>query len=456
MKSPSSQKSSYDIPRKTALYILNKVDKTRFSLDRILEETLNKNTLLSKRDKALLNVIIYGVLRWRKRLDWVINYFSKIPLDKIDSKVLNILRMGIFQLRFLDRIPEFAVVYTCVELAKFYAGIRVAKFVNAVLRNAIRYKNVPLLPDPAENIVLYMSIAKSFPQWLIKRWVSRFSVNETKKLCDAINEVPPITVRVNTLKTDRDSLIQALKPFADKIFACNISPYGVGIKSLKSQIDKIDAYNDGWFQVQDESAQLVTFFLDPKPGEKILDACSGLGGKTGHIAQVMNNNGRIIAVDYDRKKLLRLEKTMKMLGVCNVETIQHDFKHPPFFLKEQKFDRILLDAPCSGLGVIRRNPDIKWNVFDMAKQKKRQIKILNNLASYVKKSGIIIYAVCSIEPEENEEVLKAFLNKHQEFVIEDFKSIKLPFNKTGSFKTFPHIDNMDAFFCVCLKKMTAS
>ncbi|MBE9530734.1 MAG: 16S rRNA (cytosine(967)-C(5))-methyltransferase RsmB [Proteobacteria bacterium] len=448
-----------DEVRKTALYILNTLNKERNTLDNLLEDVFREKTLFSKKDRALLQALVYGVLRWRGRLDYIIDYFSKTRLNKINPNVLNILRLGLFQIIYLDRIPVSAAVNTSVEMTKAAAAPWVVGYVNGLLRNAVREYGHVTFPDVDKDPVKALATKKSFPEWLIKRWLDRFGLKETGLLCDAINTIPPITVRCNTLKTNRKKLVKALERYAEKIKITNYAPDGGFFFNPKRSIPNIEAFENGLFQVQDEAAQLVTLHLNPQSGETILDACAGLGGKTGHIAQMMKNSGRLVAMDKDENKLMRLESEMHRLGVSIVTTRIHDLSSPLNREHFGKFDRILLDAPCSGLGVLRRNPDIKWRASqqNLAYCQKRQALFLDNLAHFVKPSGVLVYAVCSMEPEENESVIKGFLNKHGKFAIEK-KSTGLSFDacslvtRDGYLKTFPHLNNMDGFFSICMKR----
>lgn len=464
--------------RSTAILILNILDKGRKTLDMVLEDTDSMITSLPQNDRALLHALVYGVLRWRGRLDWILDHFSKTRLNRIDPRILNILRIGLFQIIFLNRIPVSAAVNTSVEMAKSFAAPWTVRFVNALLRkSAAGHKSVPF-PNPDENPISALAAKKSFPQWLVKRWHQRFGFEETEKLCDSINSIPPITLRTNTLITTRENLIQTMKGAVGKPEPTTYSPDGIFFFKSKKPIRELEAFKNGFFQVQDEAAQIVSYVLRPKAGETVLDACAGLGGKTGHIAQLMQNRGSIMAMDKDEKKLLRLESVMFQLGISNVKTRIHNLEVPFDVGSFPFFDRVLLDAPCSGLGVLRRNPDIKWR---MSKNKldclsKRQVKFLDHLAGVVKPSGVLVYSVCSTEPEENEDVVKTFLKKHPEFVIHglcskpidgndteywkntEIGSEKLPLqicrlmNQEGYLKTFPHRNHMDGFFVVCFKR----
>jgi len=452
-------KLTTDDPRKIALFILNTLDKRQKRLDSILEEILNdKKVLPLKRDRALLYALVYGVLRWRGNLDSIISRFSKTPLNKIEPNILNILRLGLFQIIYLDKIPVSAAVNTSVEMAKSSDAPWIAKFVNGVLRNIARANETVGSSLRLEPTYSHLSL----PGWLVKRWQKRFGKEETSNLCDAINKIPPITIRTNTLKINREELIISIKNEAERVeSSIPYSPDAISFFNPETSVPEMESFKKGWFQVQDEAAQLVTYMLNPKPGDMILDACAGLGGKTGHIAQMMNNSGMILSVDKEEEKLQRLMSEMNRLGVSIVKTLSHDLNEP--LLTSHLFDRILVDSPCSGLGVLRRNPDAKWSVFkeDLTYYKKREIKFLDNIAHLIKPSGIIVYAVCSTEPEENEEVVKAFLDKHSDFILE--KNIEgLPdkvhslITHDGYLKTFPHLNNMDGFFAACFKRVSLS
>jgi 16S rRNA (cytosine967-C5)-methyltransferase len=448
----------HDKARETAILILNTLHATKKPLDDILVDIFDEGRQ-SKLDKAFTYSLVYGVLRWQNRLDWIIKHFSHVKLHKIDPAVLNILRMGLFQIIFLDRVPVSAAVNTSVELSKSLGGTWVVKFVNALLRKAsTAYDTVPY-PNFEENPVLSLSTEYAFPEWLIKRWIKRFGPIETKQLCTFLNTIPPITVRTNRLKTNRDNLVRLLDQETAGASRTAISPEGVSFFNPKLPIPQLTSYQKGWFQVQDEAAQLVTLMLNPHPGETVLDACAGLGGKTGHIAQQMQNKGRIIAMDRHRQKLSRLRSEMMHLGVSIVTTNSHDMNLPFDTKRSRMFDRIILDAPCSGLGVLRRNPDAKWvlSKSNLASYQNRQVTFLDTLTPLVKIDGILVYTVCSMEPEENEGVVEAFLKEHPSFIIDkDFRNLlpemSLFIDKQGFFRTYPHTSNMDGFFAVRLRR----
>lgn len=446
-------------PRKTSLHVLNTLDQGNKTLDNILDEVLSQHPFFLKKDRALLQAIVYGVLRWRSKLDWIIDFFSKTPLQRIDPKVMNILRIALFQIIYLNRIPVSAAVNTSVEMAKSMTEPYVVRFINGLLRNAAKRYEQVLFPDVNKDPASALAVNKSFPRWMLERWLDRFGLKETAALCDAINTIPPLTVRCNTLKTRRKTLLKRLEKDVEKVACTDYAPDGAFFSHPKKSIPKMKAFEDGLFQVQDEAAQLVTLLLNPKPGETILDACAGLGGKTGHISQMMKNRGKLIAMDNNSKKLDRLQAEMVRLGISMVTPHTYDLNDPAADKSIRKFDRILLDAPCSGLGVLRRNPDTKWSTLeqDLIRHAKRQATFLDNLAHQVKPEGLLVYCVCSMEPEENESVINGFLNKHQDFAIEKHPD-GLPHEArslltgNGYLKTFPHLHNMDGFFAVCMKR----
>jgi 16S rRNA (cytosine967-C5)-methyltransferase len=265
--------------RRKALAILNQVAQNRLTLDAILERMLGADSGLSRNDRAFANMLVFGVLRWQGKMDWIIGHFSKTPLKKINPGVLNILRLGIYQILYLTRVPISAAVNTSVELAKHSSPVWIVQYVNGLLRNVARHhENIPF-PDPEKNRCVALTVSKSFPKWLIEKWLLRFGPEETESICDAVNTIPPITVRTNTLVVTRQKLKEAIENTAETASITAFSPLGVRMVRPAMPIPELPAFQKGWFQVQDEAAQLVTLLLNPKPGETVLDACAGLGEK---------------------------------------------------------------------------------------------------------------------------------------------------------------------------------
>jgi len=446
--------------RSLALEILNDVDSPNRTLDQLLEEKLAPSGLEDKRDRALLNALAMGVTRWRSRLDFIIRHCSRTPLDKIDPPVLNALRLGVFQLAYLNRIPPSAAVDTSVELVKLFSPKWVVRFANAVLRRAAAdWRRIPL-PDLSADPVEAIAIRKSFPEWLVRRWLQRYAPEETLRRCDLLNEIPPITLRTNTLRTSRPELIAALAGEAESIEPTAIAPDGIRLTAPQRAVHEMPAFQQGWFQVQDEAAQLVTLLLPLHPGNSVLDACAGLGGKTGHIVQMVKNKGPVVAADSSLPRLGRLKRQMRRMGYENVRTAACDLTDASAIDTLGRFDRVLLDAPCSGLGVLRRNPDAKWRIQEamMTRFSQNQTTFLENLARLVNPQGHLVYAVCSSEPEEGKQVVDRFIGRHPEFSV-DNPVARLPVqagslvDPDGTFSSERCPGVMDGFFAVCLRRM---
>lgn len=454
---PVSPKRPPADARAAALRVLERLDSHPATLDSILENEAAMLDRLPRRDRALFNQLVYGVLRWRLRLDAVIGAHASRPLKKIAPTVRNILRLGLFQIRFLDRIPASAAVNTTVALAKTHRASKAAGFVNAVLRSALRTPGRDGLPDAAADPVGHLSVSQSVPRWLVTRWIDRLGPEEAASLCESINTIPPTVLRSNPLKNSLPELVDALAADAEQVEPLAAVPGALQLFRPCRAIHHMQAFADGRFSVQDGAAQLISLLLGPKPGETVLDACAGLGGKTTHLAQLMENRGRVVALDHVASKLERLEKESRRLGITVIETRRADLNRPIDAFDFPRFDRILLDAPCSGLGVLRRNPDAKWSFLkkDIAGFARRQVRFLDRLAPLVKKGGALVFAVCSMEPEENESVVMQFLKKHPNFAITAGQAIMeksvLPLlDADGFFRSAPHTHHMDGFFAARL------
>jgi len=447
----------FSTPRDIALSVLTSWEKSFFTLDKSLETHSEKITSLSKNDKNLCNAIIFGVLRHRNTIDWIIKAFSNTPLEKINIPLLYLLRIAIFQIKYLDRIPVFAAINTTVEIAKKRFGKKPAGFINAVLRKAAENHSSICLPNENTDASKFISIQYSLPLWLSKKWKNEFGYEKTCALAHQINTIPPITLRANTLKIDRESLSDTLSPIVKNLEFTSYASQGICFTNPDLPIYEFESFKQGLFQIQDEAAQIVTEFLNPKPEEKILDACAGFGGKTGHIAQLMKNKGRIVAADVDNNKLNCLQSDSKRLGIDILQTKPIDLLNTSIKDFDFYFDRVLIDAPCTGLGVMRRNPDTKWKRTkkDIIRICAKQKKMLNAGANLVKPGGVLVYAVCSCEKEENEAVIHSCLAKRKDFLI-DTSSGSDRYSKLltrkGFIKTYPEANNMDGFFAARLKR----
>ncbi|MCG8683428.1 MAG: 16S rRNA (cytosine(967)-C(5))-methyltransferase RsmB [Desulfobacterales bacterium] len=447
-------------PRLIAFNLLESGQKTTLPLDRAIEDASEDLNQLSRKDRALTNAIVFGVFRHRGQIDHIIKACSKISFDRLEGKVKTLLRMGIFQIIFLDRVPDFAAIHSIIELAKIKTGKKTSGFINAVLRKAAKsHKDISL--PPRRNFTAFTSAAYSIPSWLGKRWVAMYGKNKTENLCQSVLKIPPLTLRVNSLRTNRGELIQL---FESNGLSCNKSEFSlVGLDVLTSgkAVPDFPGFDDGYFQVQDEAAQLAVQLLSPKPGERILDACAGLGTKTCHIGLSMDNKGEVIANDIGSEKIDRIEPESKRLGITIIKTTSFDMIRAGRDNFGGYFDRVLVDAPCTGLGVIRRNPDTRWkrSKKDILRMAALQKKILNGAANLVTPGGVIVFAVCSCEPEENQEVISHFLNKRKDFEPDPLGFMKhLPlFSKETPDKfqlaTYPDYTNMDGFFVARLRRI---
>lgn len=434
--------------------------KTR-TLDLSLEHAQTELESLSRPDRNLCHAIVFGVLRQRGYLDFIIGSFSKKPIEKTEITVLYLLRIGLFQLIFLDRIPDFAAINTTIELAKTRTTFGAAGYINALLRAVQRAREETslqdhefiALPDSQKHLAAHIQVKFSLPGWLVKKWLAAHGREKTMGLCQILNTQPPLTLRTNTLKTDRESLGKLMESQGFGMAHTTHSPEGLNISNPGKAVTDIEGFQQGLFQIQDEAAQLVSHILDPRPHENILDGCAGLGGKTCHMAQLMENTGSILAVDSQTHKLESLGKEAQRLGLTNIQTRQIDLLDTDIREFPGYFDRVLVDAPCSGLGVIRRNPDTKWkrNFQDLLRLSALQKKILASAANLVKPGGILVYAVCSCEPEENEQVIQAFLKKRTDYSLDPWSDNLL---KTSQdfFKTYPDLLEMDGFFAARFKR----
>lgn len=409
-----------DSVRQTALNILLHLDQSNQTLDACLEEQVTETLFPSRRDRNFIYALVFGVLRHRGRLDWILSRCSDKPLKKLDTAVLGCLRLGLFQIQFMDRVPDSAAVNTSVELTKEAVGPWTGGVVNAILRRAIREADRIAYPDPDKDSVGWMHAFYSLPQWLAKRWQKAHGNHKARQLALTSIKRAPLTLRVNTLKCSRDELIAALKKEDFQVKPGKISSDSLYVEKSPKPVMETRPFENGWFQVQDEAAQLVTELLAPQPGQTVLDACAGLGGKTGHIAQKMKDQGALLAMDRGPEKLARLYAEMERLGVSIVTRREQDIICAIDPGLNGQFDRVLLDAPCSGIGVIRRNPDAKWRITPkiIVEQSLHQSNLLQRASSWVKPGGRLVYSVCSTEPEETALVVRKFMNSCPAFELE--------------------------------------
>jgi 16S rRNA (cytosine967-C5)-methyltransferase len=445
-------------PRLIALELLVEVETKPLPLDLLVERKFKRHQGLKEVDYAFVREAVYGTLRWRRRIDWVIGRISEVRLKKLERFILNLLRLGLYQILFMGKVPVSAAVNESVELAKASGREGAAGFVNAVLRR-VSDGRVDLDLPHSEDLSS-VSVRHSHPLWLVERWAHELGVDETIGLCEANNRIPPLSLRTNTLKTNRAKLLAEIKEEIPQANPAPFSPEGILIDP-PVPLSKIPRFRDGWFQVQDESSQLVGHIVDPNPGERVLDACAAPGGKTTHLAQLMANRGNVYAADISARRLSLLEENCHRLGVIIVTLLRKDLAKPLVFDGEERFDRILVDPPCSGLGTLWRNPDIKWKrkAEEISKFGEIQRAILHRLAPWIRKGGRLIYGTCTLTREENEEVLEDFMAEHGGFELEDLGRV-LPqhlqpmVGEGGFFRSFTHRHGMDGFFAARLKRVS--
>lgn len=440
--------------RELALKVLYKVEKENAYSNIALDEELNKNKLDAK-DIGLASEIVYGTITWKITLDEIIKKYSKIKLNKISIWILNILRTGIYQILFLDKVPKSAVVNEAVKLAKRYGHNASSGFVNAILRKVSKQDFDEL--NNIKDICKRLSVTTSHPEWLVKRCLEEFDEEFVSNLFVDNNKTAENTLRVNTLQISREELIEKLEA---KGINCKkgMLESTIYVSNLKN-VAHLKEFKEGLFIMQDEVATLASVVLNPKEGENVLDACAAPGGKTTHLAQIMENKGQITAWDLYVHRVKLIEENYERLGINIIKAEEKDATQFDQNL-ENKFDKILLDAPCSGLGVIRRKPDIKYQrkEEDIGQIKDLQIKILNNVCKYLKLGGEMVYSTCTILKEENEEIVEEFLKAHKEFKLVNIEK-EVPENFKNSvcegkyLKLYPNINKTDGFFICKLSKV---
>lgn len=408
-----------DIARETALKILYKIDEEKAYSNIVLNSEIKKQKeKLQRKDIGLISEIVYGVTTWRITLDEIIEKYSKIKLKKISKWILNILRMSIYQIIFLDKIPKSAAVNEGVNLAKKYGNRGSIGFTNAVLRKVDK-KDYTELFEEKDNIKR-ISITTSMPEWIILELKKEgVSIEKIEEICKNSNIRPSISVRINNLKINKQELKEKLQEKGIKTEDGILNDFLI-LNNIKD-IENMEEFTQGYFTVQDEVAGLTALVLNPQPGENVLDACSSPGGKTTYLAELMKNQGNIVATDIHEHRTKLVENAAKRLGINIIKTSVQDATIFNENYKE-KFDKILLDVPCLGIGVLKRKPDIKWQKEqkDVDEISKIQYKILENCSKYLKKNGEIVYSTCSIFKKENERIIEKFIKNNSEIQIEKF------------------------------------
>lgn len=404
-----------------------------------------KDVKMSNQDRGLATEIIYGVIENKYYIDYMIDKLSKVKTNKMEIYVKTLLRMGIYQIMFLNSISDYAAVNETVNLAK-KKNSKVSGFINGILRNVIRQKE-EIGKVKTKDDVDYLAIKYSYDKWMIRNWMIHFGKEFTEELLEANNERPNIYLRTNTLKITRDELIKKLEKQNIKAEKVNVVEEAIKVEHLKD-IENNSLYKEGLFTVQDVSSMLVGKVMNPKENSLVLDVCSAPGGKTTHMATLMNNTGQVVSRDIYDHKLKLIKAASKRLGLTNVDVEEFDGMKLD---RESiaKFDYVLADVPCSGLGIIRRKPEIKYKEKEEFRQLPPiQKKILENASKYVKVGGTLIYSTCTIQDSENIDVVNEFLQKNKNFELVPIKEVNVDLEnqEKGYMKIYPNVHNMDGFF----------
>ncbi|MGC9975461.1 MAG: 16S rRNA (cytosine(967)-C(5))-methyltransferase RsmB [Syntrophales bacterium] len=442
-------------PRHMAVEILNRVEEEGAYAEPLLDVSLSGHPQIKLQDKKLITEIVYGTLRMRGNLDWVIEHIYRGKFNNLDVSIRNILRTALYQLLFTERIPAFAIVDEAVEMTKKVSRAG-SGLVNAILRNFIRKKDQIAYPEIRKEPAHHISVVHSHPLWIVRKWIEIFGVDETVALCKANNQVPPVTVRVNTLTTTREETKKELSRQGFEVKETIFSPDGLIISSSPTSARETTFYTSGDIHFQDEASQLAARLVSPRPGENVLDICAGMGGKTTHLAALMENDGRILALDISKKKIDALCKNASRLNATIVDPRVGDARKEPRKDFPGTFDRILVDAPCTGLGTLRRNPEIKWRARpeDAERCAILQKVILEQAAACLKNGGYLVYSTCTITKEENEGVIKDFTDRHPDFICNrppDAINSSLV-DADGYFRSYPHRHGTDGFYGAVLVK----
>ena len=441
-------------PRGAAVSVLVRIRREGRHADQLIDQELVAGHL-SGPDRGLFAELVFGVLRRQGTLDHVLSAFVSQSLERLEPVVLEVLRVGLYQLMYLDRIPPSAAVNEAVKLAKMICP-RASGLINAVLRNYLRHPDRPVFPDQLTAPVASIAARHSQPAWLVSQWLEQVGATEAELLAEASSRQPLLTLRVNTLKTDRDTLLQMFEENGIAAKAGSFSPDAVLLEG-NHQVAALPGFAAGLCAVQDEASQMAALLLAPQPGERVADTCAAPGGKATHLAQLMENRGEILAMDLAAAKLRRIEESAARLGITIIRVRAGNLREPDRTL-DNSCDRVLLDAPCSGLGVIRRNPEAKWRLSpdDIKRLAETQKCLLDNAARMLKPGGTLLYSTCSTSCEENENIVAEFLSRHPEYVLEDLKTI-FPgyaelFTADGMFRSWPHRHGMDGFFAARIRK----
>ncbi|MED0959454.1 MULTISPECIES: 16S rRNA (cytosine(967)-C(5))-methyltransferase RsmB [Bacillus cereus group] len=437
--------------RELALDGLIQVEKSGAYSNLLLNNLIEKSTI-DRKDIGLLTEIVYGTIQRRDTLDFYLQPFLR---KKVEAWVRVLLRLSLYQMLYLDRVPERAAIHEAVEIAKRRGHKGISGMVNGVLRS-IQREGVPSLEE-IENPVERLAIATSHPMWLVQEWASEYGLETAEKMCE-VNMLPPVpTARVNVDKVTVEEAVALLADEGIEAKRGELSEDAIQIE--RGNVAHTEAFKKGFLSIQDESSMLVARALEPNKGDAVLDSCAAPGGKTTHIAERLDGTGKVMSLDLHAHKVRLIEQQAKRLGLENVETMALDARKVQEHFANESFDKILVDAPCSGFGVIRRKPDIKLgkDKGDSERLSTIQLAILEKIAPLLKQGGRLVYSTCTIEKIENEQVIKQFLQEHPEFewdtTIKERMPEKLnPYIDEGQVRILPHYFATDGFYIACLRK----
>ena len=438
-------------PRQLIVKLLDRFERSNAYADIILETELREQKL-SEKNKGLVQEIFFGIIRWRNRLDWIIKKIYHGQLEKTPRFIRYILQIALYQLIFMDRIPEYAAIHEAVELAKTKGGTYWGKKVNAILRSFQRSEHKIDFPELSTNPVEFIAVYYSHPEWMVKRWIERFGIDDTILLCEANNKTPLLSLRVNTIKISVQELQSRL---AQVDVLTSQSPYLKNFIQAQNlpDLSQFQSFQEGLFSIQDVSAGLACVLLSPRPGDKIVDLCAAPGGKSTFLAELTKDEGDIFAVDANLQRLNLIRQNLNRLKLKSVQLVQADGTQ----YSSQKVDKLIVDAPCSGLGVLSKRVDLRWKRTpgQLEELSELQLKLLQNAAKLVKPGGVIVYCTCTIEPEENEQIIDKFFIENKNFRLEPaskFISKELTTSE-GFVYTLPHQHGIDGSFAARLIKL---
>ncbi|MBF2029618.1 MAG: 16S rRNA (cytosine(967)-C(5))-methyltransferase [Oscillatoriales cyanobacterium C42_A2020_001] len=442
--------------RQLAFLALREIQRGAFA--DVALDTILRQTTLPSLDKRLLTELVYGTIRRQRTLDVLIDQLGKKKSQQQPPDLRLILHLGLYQLRYLTHIPASAAVNTTVELAKYNGFTGLAGVVNGILRQYHRLTSASNTPDPLllpSSSTQQLGILHSYPDWIVDVWLQQFGQSETEQLCRWMNQSPSIDLRVNRLRTTVTEVEAAMQAAGIKVVRVPPLPDALRLVEHVGRIQDLPGFQEGWWMVQDCSAQLVSHLLDPQPGEIVIDACAAPGGKTTHIAELMNDTGTIWACDKTPSRLKKLQQNCDRLQLHSIRIYVGDSRTLSQF--HQQADRVLVDAPCSGLGTLHRHADARWRQTpnSIAELTPLQTGLLAQAASWVKPGGVLVYATCTLHPAENEHVIRQFLATHPawKLVAPDASSVAIAFTTAdGWVKVLPHQHSMDGFFMARLEQ----